>query len=149
VKQIAIPVFLAILGSFLIQPLGNWFWRWLLADFEPKVIAGSYYWQRSPPPHDTLSVVFGLTLANEGDASGSIQNIKFRVCFPKGDWVLYGQYFIDPKRYYEMFMKRQYDDSLWGEPFRPVFLPPKSQIEKSVVFLRGTDFDLTNLEAGG
>jgi hypothetical protein len=132
--------------NFLIQPFANRSWR---DPFTPKVIAGSYYWQLSPPPKDmTFFVVFGLTLANEGDISGSIQNIKFRVCFPKGDWVAYGGYFIDPKRYYEMFMKKQYDDSLWREPFRPVFLPPKSQIEKSVLFHHWTDFDVTRLEAG-
>jgi hypothetical protein len=110
------------------------------------VIAGSYYWQLSTPPV-TFSVVFGLTLANEGDTSGSLQNIKFRVCFPKGNWVPHGVFFIDPK-HFEMFMQQRYDSSLWGEPLRPVFLPPKSQIEKSVLLRQWTGFDVTRFEAG-
>jgi hypothetical protein len=39
--SVGISVFLAVLGSFLIQPLANRFWQ---TPFDPKVVSGPYIW---------------------------------------------------------------------------------------------------------
>ena len=148
-KQIAISVFLAVLGSFLIQPLSNRFWR---TSFNPKVVAGPYIWNLGIPKDGGIAfnVIFWLTFANEGDTPGTIQNLKLRICLPKGDWVVHPRFVVDGKRYYEMFAKQQYDASMWGEPYTPIYLPGKFQTTRSILFVPSIDFDwsLSFIEPG-
>ena len=145
-KQIAISVFLAVLGSFLIQPLANRFWQ---TPFDPKVLAGPYIWSLGRPAKGiSFAVVFWLTFANEGETPGSIQNLKLRICLPKGDWVVHPRFVVDGKQYFEAFQEQKYDPGIFGEPFTPIYLPAKFQTTRSVLFLPWTDFNLAFLEAG-
>ncbi len=127
-------VFIALILNFLIQPLANRFWK---TPFDPKIITGSYIWSLSGVTQTTygFNVVFWLTFINQGQTPGSIGNLKLRICFPKGDWVLDPLFEVDGKTYLQMFSERKWDSSYKKQPFNPIYLPGNSQITKSLLFM--------------
>lgn len=142
ISAIVVSVFV----NFAIQPLANHFWR---SPFSPKITAGPYIYSVHPQKSGSLNVVFWLTFANEGEVAGSIDSLGLQISLPQKEWFLRPIFTVDGEEYLRMFMQMKYDETVYKEPFKPVYLPAHSQVSRAILFKEFEDsLDLQLLEDG-
>jgi len=136
----------SVIVSFIIQPFANHFWR---SPFTPKITAGPYIYSLHPQKPGSLNLVFWLTFANEGEVAGSIDSLGLQISLPKKEWFLRPIFTVDGEEYLRMFMQMKYDETVYKEPFTPVYLSGHSQVSRAILFKEFEDpLDLRFLEEG-
>lgn len=139
-------IVVSVIVNFIIQPFANHFWQ---SPFAPRITAGPYIYSVHPQAPGSLNLVLWLTFANEGEVAGSIDSLGLQISLPKKEWFLRPLFTVDGQEYLRMFMQMKYDDTVYREPFTPVYLPAHSQVSRAILFKEFEDpLDLHLLEEG-
>lgn len=123
-----------------------------LSPFRLQTTARPYTWRIDPPHPDCrgLNIVFWLSLSNEGARAGYIDDLAIQVVLPRGRWFLQPLAFLKPDDAFALAHGKTFEHPPYDGPFHPVFLGPRTQVHKTILFMPQTaaDFDIELMQPG-